>query len=123
MRAVQLSAFSLIVPVVFACSALGQQQQNVPDAPAPQAPAPQTQSTPNAPTPQDQPSSLPNLKDVPPGKGTSSDQDGAAAAGQPAPQTSNGTVGGQDQAPPPDAIQPAPPATGTPGQQPYTIPV
>jgi VWFA-related protein len=119
MRAVQLSAFSLIVPVVFACSALGQQQQNVPDAPAPQAPAPQTQSAPNAPTPQSQPSSVPNLKDIAPGKGTSSDQDGAAAAGQPAPGIGNGTVGAQDQAPPPDAIQPAPPQIG--GQAPYTI--
>jgi VWFA-related protein len=119
MRAIQLSALSLVVPVVFACSALGQQQQNVPDAPAPQA-----QSAPNAPTPQSQPSSLPNLKDVAPGKGTNADQDGAAAAGQPAPQTSNGTAGAptpQDQPPPPDAIQPAPPVMGTPGQEPYTI--
>ena len=77
MRAVWLSALSLLFPTVLAASAFGQQQQNVPDAPAPQA-----QPSPNAPAPQSQP--LPDLKGVPPGKGTTSDEDGAAAAGQPA---------------------------------------
>ena len=36
MRAVRFSALLLLLPAVFACLAFGQQQQNVPDAPAPQ---------------------------------------------------------------------------------------
>jgi VWFA-related protein len=117
MRAVRLSAFSLLLPAVFAGSAFSQQPQNVPDAPAPQAQS----APPNAPVPQNQP--LPDLKNqVAPGKATTSDQDGAAAAGQPAPNIGSGAVGAPQQAPPPDAIQPAPPATGAPGQEPVVPP-
>jgi VWFA-related protein len=119
MRAVRLCALSLLLPAVVACSAFSQQQQNVPDAPAPQA-APQSQSAPpSAPAPQ--PSSLPDLKDqVAPGKGASPDQQGAPPPGEPAPQTSSGTVGAPapQQAPPPDAIQQAPPETGPASQEP-----
>jgi VWFA-related protein len=116
--------FSLFAPVVVACSALGQPPQNVPDAPAPQA-ATQSQSTPpSAPAPQ--PSSLPDLKDqVAPGKGASPDQQGPPP-GVPAPETSSGTVGAPapQQAPPPDAIQQAPPETGPASQEPvHTITV
>jgi hypothetical protein len=120
MRAVRLSALSLLFPAVVAAFAFAQPQQNVPDAPAPQAQS----APPNAPAPQSQ-QPLPDLKgQVPPGKGASPGQDGAAAAGQPAPQTSSGTVGDQQQAPPPpDAIQPTPPETGPAIKQPYTIPV
>jgi VWFA-related protein len=119
MRAVRLSAFFLILPAVFACSAFGQQQQNVPDAPAPRAASQAQSAPPNAPAPQSP--ALPDLKDqVAPGKGTTPDQDGAAAAGQPAPHVSSGTVGAPppQAAPPPDTIQQAPPATGTPNQEP-----
>jgi VWFA-related protein len=115
MRAVRLSAFSLLVPTVLAAIAFGQQQQNVPDAPAPQA-----QTAPSAPTPQSQP--LPDLKGVAPGKGTTADQDGASSAGQPAPHTDSGTVGAPQQAPPPNSVQPAPPATGAPDQEPTAPP-
>ena len=110
--------FSLFAPVVVACSALGQPPQNVPDAPAPQA-ATQSQSTPpSAPAPQ--PSSLPDLKgQVAPGKGASPDQQGPPP-GVPAPETSSGAVGAPapQQAPPPDAIQQAPPETGPASQEP-----
>jgi VWFA-related protein len=67
---------------------------------------------------------LPDFRQVAPGKAATPDQDGAAAAGQPAPTIDNGTAGQQtpaQQAPPPDAVQTAPPAIGGPGQQPYTI--
>ncbi|MGC2300203.1 MAG: VWA domain-containing protein [Acidobacteriaceae bacterium] len=118
MRAVRLSALSFLFPAVVAAFAFAQPQQNVPDAPAPQAQSQQT-APPNAPAPQSQ-QPLPDLKgQVPPGKGASPDPDGAAAAGQPAPQTSSGTVGDQQQRPPqPDAIQPAPPETGPASQEP-----
>lgn len=123
MRAVRLSAF-LLFPAVAVFSAFA--QQSVPDAPAPQASAQSQSAPPNAPTPQSQPAApIPNLKDqVAPGKGATPDQDGAAAAGQPAPTIDNGTAGQQappQQAPPPDTVQTAPPAIGGPGQQPYTI--
>lgn len=116
MRAVWLSAlFSLFAAagVVFASA---QQQQNVPDAPAPT----QTQSTPpSAPAPHSQ--ALPDFRDqVAPGKGVTPDDQGAAAAGQPAPKTDNGAAGAppaQQQAPPPDTQQ-APPETGSANQQP-----
>ncbi len=90
----------------------------MPDAPAPQASAQSQTAPPNAPAPQTQPASpLPDLRgQVAPGKGTSSDEQGAAAAGQPAPKVSNGTAG--QQAPPPDSVQQTAPATGTPGQEP-----
>lgn len=115
MRAARLNAFSLLFPAFLAASAFGQQPQNVPDAPAPQA---QSQSAPpNAPVPQSQP--LPDLKNqVAPGKGSSADEEGAAAAGQPAPQTSSGTVDAPQAVPPPDAIQPAPPQMGPAGSEP-----
>jgi len=121
MRAVRLTAFSLFFPAVFAGLAFGQPPQNVPDAPAPQAPASRNQTAPpNAPAPQNQP--LPDLKNqVAPGKGTTPDQDGAAAA-QPAPNIGSGTVGAQEQAPPPNSVQPGPPATGAPGQEPVAPP-
>ena len=116
MRAVRFSAFLLLLPAVFACSAFGQPQQNVPDAPAPQSQS----APPSAPTPQ--PASLPDLKDqVAPGKGTSPDQQGAPTPGEPSPQTSPGAPTPQ-QAPPPDAIQQAPPETGPASQEPvHTI--
>src|SRR6202012_1260549 len=41
---------------------------------------------------------------------------------QPAPTIGSGTAGTQQQAPPPDSIQPAPPATGGPGQEPVAPP-
>jgi len=120
MRAVRFSALSLLFPAVVACSAFGQPQQNVPDAPAPQAAsqsAPQSQSAPpSAPVPQ--PSSLPDLKgQVPPGKGASPDQQGAPAPGVPAPQTTPGVPAPQ-QAPPPDAVQQTPPDTGPASEEP-----
>lgn len=118
MRAVRLSAFFVIIPAVAVFCALG--QQSVPDAPAPQSQS----APPNAPAPQSQ--SLSDLKGrVAPGKGTNSDEQGAATAGQTAPQVSNGTVGQQQTAaqpaPPPDAVQQTPPEIGRPGQEPYTI--
>ncbi|HUB19011.1 MAG TPA: VWA domain-containing protein [Acidobacteriaceae bacterium] len=123
MRAVRLSALFSLVPATafFVCSAFAQQQQNVPDAPAPAA---QNQTAPpNAPAPQTP--VLPDLRDqVTPGKGAANpDDQGAAAAGQPAPTIENGTVGqqGPQQAPPPDAVQQTPPEIGTPSHQPYTI--
>ena len=121
MRAVRLTAFSLFFPAVFAGLAFSQQPQNVPDAPAPQSSASRNQTAPpNAPAPQNQP--LPDLKNqVAPGKGTTPDQDGAAAA-QPAPNIGSGTVGAQEQAPPPNSVQPGPPATGAPGQEPVAPP-
>ncbi|MFP5230119.1 MAG: VWA domain-containing protein [Acidobacteriota bacterium] len=111
MRAVRLSAFFILFPAVAGFAAFGQQRQNVPDAPAPQA-----QSAPNAPVPQ----SLPDLRNqVTPGKGTTSDEQGAADAGQAAPKVSNGQGGqqpAQQEAPPADTGQAAP-ETGTPGQE------
>ena len=101
-----------------AFSAFGQGQQNVPDAPAPA----QSQSNPpNAPTPQTRPATpLPDLRgQVAPGKGTTADEQGAEAAGQPAPKVSNGAVG--QQAPPPDSVQQTAPENFHPGQEPYTI--
>ncbi len=117
MRAVRLSAFFVLFPVAAVFCALGQQQRPVPDAPAPQGQS----APPNAPAPQAQPFS--DLKGrIAPGKGVSPDEQGAAAAGQDAPKTSNGTVGQTpEQAPPQDAVQQAPPTIGGPGQQPYTI--
>ncbi len=118
MRAVRLSAF-LLFPAVAAFSAFAQPPQNVPDAPAPQA---QNQTAPpNAPTPQSQPGApLPDFRQVPPGKAATPDQDGAAAAGQPAPKMDDGAPGQQNPqaAPPPDAVQTAPPQMGHPGQEP-----
>jgi VWFA-related protein len=105
MRAGCLTALSL----VFTGAVLA---QNVPNAPAPQAPS----------------SSLPDLRgQVAPGKGTGAPLDenaaGAAAAGQPAPQTSQGTVPGTpaaQQTPPPNVQQQAP-ETGPPSKSPYVI--
>jgi VWFA-related protein len=121
MRAVRLSALSLVFPAVFALLAFG--QQNMPNAPAPQAPASQNQTAPpNAPAPQN-PAPLPDLKDqVPPGKGQTPDEAGAAAAGQPAPVTGSGAAGAQQQAPPPDDIQKTPPVIGRPGEEPFNPP-
>jgi VWFA-related protein len=120
MRAVRLSAYFLLFPAVAGLAAFGQGQQNVPDAPAPQA-ASQSQSTPpNAPAPQTQPASpLPDLRgQVAPGKGSTPDEEGAAAAGQAAPGTSNGQAGAPaSQGPPANTGQEAP-EVGTPGQEP-----
>lgn len=107
MRAVCLAALSLVLP-----GAVVAQAQNVPNAPAPQA----------------QPSSLPDLRDqVTPGKGTGAPLDenaaGAAAAGQPAPKTSQGTVPATPptpQAPPPGTPQQAP-QMGPQSKSPYTL--
>lgn len=124
MRAVRLSAYLLLFPAVVAVSAVSQ-AQNVPDAPAPQAASQSQTAPPNAPAPQAQPvAPLPNLRgQVAPGKGTSSDEQGAAAAGQPAPNGSNGQVGAPaSQTPPPDSVQQAPPATGNPSQEPTAPP-
>jgi VWFA-related protein len=117
MRAVRFGALSLVVPVLLACSALGQQQA-VPDAPAPQSQSPS--APPDAPAPQ-APSSLPDLKDqVAPGKGTTNPDDQQAPPGAPAPQTSSGSAGAPtpQQPPPPDAVQQTPPETGTASQIP-----
>jgi VWFA-related protein len=102
MRAARLSALLLFFPAVIPGFASAQ-QQSVPDAPAPAQTAP-----PNAPAPQ-APSSLPDLKgQVAPGKGSSTDQQGAAPGsgpqgpGQQAPQTP----------PPPDAVQQTAPQIG-----------
>ena len=121
MRAVRLSAYLLLFPAVVTLSAFSQTQQNVPDAPAPQASAQSQTAPPNAPAPQTQPATpLPDLRgQVAPGKGANSDEQGAAAAGQAAPNVSNGTVGAPaPQAPPPDSVQPAVPATGPPSEEP-----
>jgi VWFA-related protein len=119
MRVVRLSACLFVFPALLAIPATGQGQKSVPDAPAPQA---SQTAPPNAPTPQSQPvTPLPDLRgQVAPGKGTTSaDQQGAADAGQPAPQTSNGQVGQQQtqQPPPPDTGQAAP-ETGNASQEP-----
>ncbi|HVT97706.1 MAG TPA: VWA domain-containing protein, partial [Acidobacteriaceae bacterium] len=123
MRAVRLSACLLLFPAMAVFSAFG--QQSVPDAPAPQASSQSQSAPPNAPTPQTQPATpLPNLRNqVAPGKGTTPDEQGAAAAGQPAPQIGNGQVGQQtpQAAPPPDSVQQTAPETFHPGQEPYTI--
>ena len=122
MRAVQFGVLSLVFSGVLACTALGQQQQTVPDAPAPQAqPAPPAQSAPpDAPAPQGQPSSLPDLKNqVAPGKSTASPDDQQAPPGVTPPQTSSGAAGSTpQQAPPPDAVQQTPPETGPASQEP-----
>jgi len=114
MRAICVAALSLVLPG----AVLAQTQQNVPNAPAPQA----------------QPSSLPNLRDqVAPGKGTgapldqSADQNsaaenaaGAAAAGQPAPQIGHNppAAAPAQQTPPPGTQQQAP-QTGPQSRSPY----
>jgi VWFA-related protein len=109
MRAVWLGALSFVL----ASAAFGQQQQAVPDAPTPQS---QAQSAPpNAPTPQpSSSSSLNNLTgQVAPGKGAgapNSEADGEKAAGQSAPTIGNGTAN-ENQTPPPDNFQGAPPTT------------
>ncbi len=116
MRGVWLGALSLC----FLGVAFGQQQQqSVPDAPSPQSQS----APPDAPAPQTQ--SFPDLKSqVAPGKGTGQppldDASGAAAAGQTAPKISNGTVQApaDQQAPPPDSVQKAPPEIPPPGQGP-----
>ncbi|HEX3985915.1 MAG TPA: VWA domain-containing protein [Acidobacteriaceae bacterium] len=117
MRAVCVAALSLVLPGTLCChsgpsAALAQAQQQVPNAPAPQA----------------QPSSLPDLRDqVAPGKGTGAplDQDaaGAAAAGQPAPKTSQGTVPATPaaQQTPPPGSQATPPQMGPASKSPYTL--
>jgi len=119
MRVVRLSAFVLLFSAVAAISAFSQDQQNVPDAPAPQAASQSQSAPPNAPAPQSQPSApLPNLRgQVAPGKGASSDEDGAAAAGQAAPKIDNGTVGQQTPQAPPSNAGPAP-EIGNAGQEP-----
>ena len=104
MRAICVAALSLVLPG----TALAQAQQNVPNAPAPQA----------------QPSSLPDLRDqVAPGKGTGAPLDqnaaGAAAAGQPAPQIGHTTPAAQ-QTPPPDTQREAP-QMGSQSKSPYTL--
>jgi len=110
MRAVRLSALLLLLAAVFTGLALAQQQQSVPDAPAPAQTAP-----PNAPTPQ-APSALPDLKDqVTPGKGVSPDQEGAPPGVTP-PQN-----GSAPQTPPsPDAVQQTPPDIGPPTSEPVS---
>ena len=120
MRAVRLSAYLSLFSAVVTFSAFGQARQNVPDAPAPQAASQSQTAPPNAPAPQTQPASpLPDLRgQVAPGKGTSSDEQGAAAAGQPAPKVSNGTAGTPaPQTPPVNAGQEAP-ETGNASQEP-----
>jgi VWFA-related protein len=111
MRGVWLGVLAL----VFLGTAWGaQEQQNVPNAPAPQA-----QSVPpNAPTPRPQATPLPDLKDtVTPGKGAGVPVD-ETDAGQTAPHISSGTVGAEPQAaPPPDNVQKTPPEMPLPGQQ------
>ena len=110
MRAVPFRVLSLVFPVVFTCASFA--QQNVPDAPAPQA---QT-APPSAPAPQSS-SSLPDLKDqVAPGKGTPTADDGTAP-GQPAPQSGSAAP---QQTPPPDAVQQTPPETGASSQEPVS---
>ena len=113
LRTVWLGALTLLL-----CgAAFGQQQQNVPDAPAPQSQS----APPNAPVPQPSPSSLSNLKnEVTPGKGAG-EPDDAVTPNQSAPHISSGTVGAptpQTPPPPPPSVQQAPPLTGTAAQQP-----
>jgi VWFA-related protein len=119
MRAVRLSAYLLLFPAVVAVSAVSQ-AQNVPDAPAPQAASQSQTAPPNAPAPQTQPAApLPNLRgQVAPGKGTSSDEQGAAAAGQPAPNGSNGQVGAPASQTPPANTGQAAPESGNASQEP-----
>ncbi len=115
MRAICIAALSLVLPSTLCCHhgvALAQSQQSVPDAP----------------TPQGSPSSVPNLRGIAPGKGTGAplDQDaaGAAAAGQPAPKVSQGTVPATppaQQTPPPGSQQ-QPPETGPLSKSPYVTP-
>lgn len=110
MRAFSFAAWLLVLPG----ADLAQQQQNVPNAPAPQA----------------QPSSLPDLRDqVAPGKGTGAPLDenaaGAAAAGQAAPKIGGGPAGAPatpaaQQAPPPGTPQQAP-EIGPASKAPFTI--
>ena len=122
MRAVRLSAFFIVLPAALAVCAFSQQPQNVPDAPVPHAADQSQTAPPNAPTPQSQSSTpLPDLRgQIAPGKGTNPDEQGAAAAGQPAPKIENGTVG--QQTPKPDAVQQTPPTIGTPGEEPTAPP-
>lgn len=93
MRAVWLGALSLLL----SAPAFGQQQPNVPDAPAPQA---------------QQPADLGDLKgQVTPGRGTApADQNPDTTAAPSAPA----------QAPPPDAVQGKPPEPPPPGLAPET---
>lgn len=122
MRGVQFGALLLLVGGV----AFRQPQQNVPDAPAPQAqstppnaPAPQPQSAPpDAPAPQAQP--LSDLKNqVAPGRGAGAPLD-ETSAGQTAPKIENGTTQSPaaQQTPPPDSFQKTPPEIPPPGQGP-----
>ncbi len=120
MRGVGFGALSLL----FLGIAFGQQQQSVPNAPAP-APQNAQPAPPNAPVPQPATSATPlsDLKDeVAPGKGTGIPDDqatGAAAAGQTAPQQESGTVQApQEAAPPPDEFQKTAPIMPKPGQSP-----
>lgn len=113
MRAVWFGALSfLCVSAVFG-------QQSVPDAPTPQAQSQPQSSPPNAPAPQPS-NSLDNLtSQVAPGKGTGApdeNAEGEKAAGQTAPKVSNGTV--NEQTPPPDSFQGAPPIMPPAGQAP-----
>ncbi|HEX3663520.1 MAG TPA: VWA domain-containing protein [Acidobacteriaceae bacterium] len=116
MRAICVAALSLVLPGTLCChpgpaAALAQAQQNVPNAPAPQA----------------QPSSLPDLRgQIAPGKGTGAplDEDaaGAAAAGQAAPTVGHGSVPATppaQQAPP--GSQATPPEIGPHSKSPYTL--
>lgn len=122
MRGVGLGALSLL----FLGIAFGQQEQNVPNAPAPAQQPQQTQSAaPNAPAPQPPPATtpLPDLKDaVTPGKGAGIPDDeaaGAAAAGQTAPHQESGTVQApQETAPPIDEVQKTAPIMPRPGESP-----
>lgn len=104
MRAVRLSALSLVFPIALLGAPFAQAQQNVPDAPAPQAQA----TPPNAPAPQPGASSLPDLRDqVAPGKGTGRSADQMNSGDDSAPQST------------PPAPKPAPQQEGPPaGYQP-----
>ncbi|MGC2620379.1 MAG: VWA domain-containing protein [Acidobacteriaceae bacterium] len=111
MREVWFGALSFLLVSAGYC----QQQQAVPNAPAPQAQtAQQAQpATPNAPAPQ--PGTLNSLTgQVTPGIGTAAPaaEDHSADTAQ---HTSSGTVQ-TDQTPPPDPIQGAPPLSPAPGQ-------
>lgn len=101
-------SFVLLGTLGFGChdAWAAQQQQNVPDAPAPQS----------------QPSSINDLKnEVTPGKGAGVEDQ--TTAGQTAPHADSGTVQApQEQAPPPDNFQKTPPIMPPPGQAPATPP-
>ena len=121
MRGVFVGALSLLFLGTYG-TALGQQQQSVPDAPAPQT---AQATTPDAPLPNaPQHTTLQNLKDrVAPGKGAGSAEDqNTAAPGAPGGAGPASSAAPQQETPPPNPAQGPPPEMPPPGQGPvYTL--